>query len=96
MVRKLTEDQKTLKISNPLVECGHCRFTNALSGKWVVLGRRLVFVADADPLTTRGPDFESCCESDPVVYFEHITVDDVPLTAEQIADLRLGVMKEYS
>lgn len=81
-------DQKTLEIENPLAVCGHCRFATALTGEWSVEDGRLVFRAAADPQPRRGPDLSSCCESDPVVEFEAITVDDEPLAAEGVAALR--------
>lgn len=81
-------EQETLQIEAPLATCGHCRFTSALTGKWSVEGGVLVWRAAADPQPRRGPDLNSCCESDPAISFERITVDDEPLTAEQIATLR--------
>lgn len=81
-------DRVTLEIDAPLAACGHCRFTSALSGTWSVEDGRLVFRAALGPLRRRGPDFESCCESDPAIQFERITVDGEPLTGEQVAVLR--------
>jgi hypothetical protein len=48
-----------------------------------------VFRADPDPQGRRGPDLESCCESDPVIEFEHVTADGKELTAGQVAELRV-------
>lgn len=81
-------DQLTLQIENPLAVCGHCRFTTELSGEWSVEGGRLVFRADPDPQGRRGPDLESCGESDPVIEFEHVTAGGKPLGAGQVAELR--------
>jgi hypothetical protein len=78
----------TLEIEDPSVHCGHCRFSARLSGKWSVEDGRLVFRADADPQPRRGPDLESCCESDPVVYFRHVKAGDTDLGDEEIAALR--------
>ena len=46
------------------------------------------------PQPRRGPDLSSCCESSPVVEFEHIIVDDRDLSGEEIAALRATV--EYA
>lgn len=81
-------DQLTLQIENPLAVCGHCRFTTELSGQWSVEDGRLVFRADPDPQGRRGPDLESCCETDPVIEFEHVTADGRELAAGQVAELR--------
>jgi hypothetical protein len=81
-------DQETLEIGAPLAECGHCRFTARLHGRWSVEDGRLVFRAALNPLASRGPDLDSCCESSPVVQFRQITVDGEPLTGEQVAALR--------
>jgi hypothetical protein len=61
-----------------------------LTGEWSVEDGRLVFRAAADPQPRRGPDLESCCESDPVISFERITCGypEQELTGEQIAALR--------
>lgn len=83
-----------LEISAPLAECGHCRFTTQLRGTWSVENGRLVFRADLNPLTRRGPDFESCCESSPVIEFRHITVDDEPLASEQVEALRASARSD--
>lgn len=79
---------RTLEIGGPGVECGHCRFTSALRGTWSVEAGRLVWRADESPQPGRGPDLNTCCESDPVIQFEHITVDGKELSAEDIAALR--------
>lgn len=79
---------KTLEIDNPLAHCGHCRFTTELSGKWTVEDGRLVFRAGEDPLSSRGPGLESCCESSPVVEFKHIEAGGEQLNGDQIAELR--------
>jgi hypothetical protein len=89
----LTRDQQTLEIEPPSVQCGHCRFSSSLKGQWSVEDGRLVFRADADPQPGRGPDLDSCCESSPVVDFEHIAVTDGnwdtrELSAEDVASLR--------
>jgi hypothetical protein len=81
-------DQLTLQIENPLAVCGHCRFTSELKGEWSVEEGRLVFRADPDPQPGRGPDLESCCESDPVIEFGSITAGGRPLADEQVAALR--------
>jgi hypothetical protein len=80
--------RETLQIEAPIATCGHCGFSGRLVGTWLVEDGRLVFRADLDPLANRGPDYTSCCESDPVVQFQRITVDDEPLTDEQVATLR--------
>lgn len=83
-------ERVTLEIDNPSATCGHCRFMTTLTGEWSVEDGRLVFRAGADPQPRRGPDLESCCESDPVINFEHITCGypEQELTGEQIAALR--------
>ena len=81
-------EHKTLEIESPLVQCGHCRFATGLKGAWSVEDGRLVFRAAADPLRGRGPDYDSCGESDPVIEFERVTVDGEPLADEQVAQLR--------
>lgn len=89
MTGRLAKYQETLEIQNPLATCGHCRFATALDGEWSVEDGRLVFRAAASPLDRRGPDLESCCESDPVVNFRHIELDgEKHLSAEEIAALR--------
>jgi hypothetical protein len=80
--------QKTLEIDAPTAECGHCHFTTALDGAWSVEDGRLVFRSRLNPLTRRGPGYESCCESSPVVEFRRITAGGVPLTDEQVTELR--------
>jgi len=77
-----------LEIENPGAQCGHCGFGNRLKGAWSVEGGRLVFRADANPLRSRGPDFESCGESDEIAEFRKITVNGEPLTPEQVAELQ--------
>jgi hypothetical protein len=77
-----------LEIENPLARCGHCGHVNGLDGTWSVEDGRLVFRADANPLTSRGPDFHGCSESSEVTEFKKITVDDKPLTPEQVAELQ--------
>lgn len=83
-------ERVTLEIGNPSATCGHCRFMTELTGEWSAEDGRLVFRAAAHPQPRRGPDLESCCESDPVIKFEHITCGfpEQELTAEQIAALR--------
>jgi hypothetical protein len=84
----VSDRSKTLEIEGPTAECGHCRFMTALSGKFSVEDGRLVWRADPDPQPRRGPDLGSCCESNPVIKFEHITADGKELSAEQVAALR--------
>jgi len=81
---------KTLEIDGPTATCGGCRFTSALAGKWSVEDGRLVWRGDADPQPRRGPDLESCCESDrcPEGGFRYITADGGELSAEDMAALR--------
>jgi hypothetical protein len=85
---KLSIHQETLGIGAPTAQCGHCGFMSSLEGAWSVEDGRLVFRAAADPLSHRGPDFDSCCESDPVVQFRRIVTEGTPLTDEQVAALR--------
>jgi hypothetical protein len=80
--------QKTLEIEGPSATCGHCRFTTALTGTWSVENSLLVWRAARDPQPRRGPDLSSCCESSPVISFEHVTADGEALSAEQVAALR--------
>lgn len=77
-----------LEIENPRAQCGHCHFTSRLTGTWTVENGRLVFRADANPLSHRGPDFHSCGESEEVTEFKRITVDDKELTAEEVVALQ--------
>ena len=81
-------DRETLEIEGPAAVCGHCRFTSALKGAWSVEDGVLVWRGDRDPQPRRGPDLESCCESDPVIEFKHITVDGERLAGWQVAVLR--------
>ena len=78
----------TLDIFNPIADCGHCHFGQALKGTWSVEDGRLVFRADADPLPSRGPDLNGCYESDSVVRFKHIEVDGTELTDAEVEALR--------
>ena len=80
--------RKTLEIEGPTVKCGHCRFGSALDGKFSVENGLLVWRAAPDPQPRRGPDLDSCCESSPVVEFEHIMAGDEDLGAEDIVALR--------
>jgi hypothetical protein len=85
--------RETLEISNPLAECGGCRFATALDGTWSVEDGRLVFRAMLNPLTRRGPSVDSCGEgyhndSPERVEFKRVTVDGKPLTDEQFATLK--------
>jgi hypothetical protein len=83
------EARRTLvEIENPLAECGHCGFTNSLTGTWSVEDGRLVFRADPNPLTRRGPNFHYCGESSETAEFTQITVDDKPLTSEDVTALQ--------
>jgi len=84
----LTKRKSTLVIWGPTAECGDCGFMTALTGEWAVEDGRLVFRADADPLTRRGPSLHYCGESREVTEFEHLTVDDRQLSAEDFATLR--------
>ena len=84
----MTDREMTLEIEGPLATCGHCRFTTALTGKFTVEDGLLVWRGAADPQPRRGPDLQSCCESSPVVEFEHIAVEGEELGAEQVAALR--------
>lgn len=81
-------EREALEIDNPIARCGGCGFMTRLIGEWSVEDGRLVFRVALNPLTRRGPDLGGCCESDPVVKFGCITVDDEPLTDEQVATLR--------
>ena len=81
-------ERVTLEIEPPLAVCGHCRFTTALTGTFTVEDGLLVWRGAADPQPRRGPDLSGCCESDPVIEFQHITVDSEPLTREQVAALQ--------
>jgi hypothetical protein len=87
---------KTLEIDGPSATCGHCRFTTALTGKFSVEDGLLVWRAAADLQPGRGPDLDGCCESSPVIQFEHITVDGKNLSAEQIAALRQTAVRADS
>jgi hypothetical protein len=77
-----------LEIDNPLAECGHCGFANRLTGAWSVEDGRLVFRADANPLTRRGPNFHYCGESSETAEFTQITVDDKPLASKDVEALQ--------
>jgi len=83
-----TDYSKTLEISHPSVTCGHCRFQSALEGEFTVEDGRLTWRAAPDPQPRRGPDFWSCCESSPVIQFEHIDADGKDLSGEEIQALR--------
>ena len=85
---------RTLEIEGPSAHCGHCRFASALKGAWSVEDGRLTWRAAADPQPRRGPDLVSCCESSPVIEFEHITADGEDLGSEDIAALRASA--EYA
>lgn len=61
---------------------------SALSGTWSVEAGVLVWRSNADVLPNRGPSLFSCCESDPVVDFDTVTVDDEKLTTRQVSDMR--------
>ena len=78
----------TLEIRNPMAVCGHCNFATELTGVWSVEHGRLVFRAAADPQPRRGPDLDGCAESDPVVHFRHVTVDDENLRESEIEELK--------
>jgi hypothetical protein len=80
--------QETLGIAAPTAQCGHCGFMSSLDGEYSVEDGRLVFRAAPDPLSRRGPDYESCCEGDPVVKFRRIVADGKVLTDEQVTTLR--------
>ncbi len=80
--------KNTLEIEGPAATCGHCRFTTALTGRFSVEDGLLVWRGDADLQPRRGPDLESCCESNPVVNFERIEADGESLTSEQVGTLR--------
>jgi hypothetical protein len=82
------EDQQTLEIEAPLAVCGHCRFATALTGTFSVEDGLLVWRGTPDPQPGRGPDLSSCCESDPVIEFWHITADGENLSAGQVAALQ--------
>ena len=84
----MSRDEKTLEIDGPSATCGHCRFTTALTGRFSVEDGLLVWRAAADPQPRRGPHLRGCCESSPVIDFEHVTVDGEDLGPEQIAALR--------
>jgi len=84
----VTDRDRTLDIDGPTATCGHCRFVTALAGKFSVEDGLLVWRGDADLQPRRGPDLESCCESDPVIGFERVEVDSEPLSAGQLASLR--------
>jgi hypothetical protein len=91
----MRRDQLTLEIENPHAVCGHCRFTTELSGEWSVEDGRLVFRAYPDPQPRRGPDLESCCETDPVIEFEHVTAGRNELPAEQVEALRTTARRTW-
>jgi hypothetical protein len=78
----------TLEIEGPAATCSHCRFTTALTGRFSVEDGLLVWRGGADLQPGRGPDLESCCESDPVVSFDRVEVDGEALTGEQVEALR--------
>jgi hypothetical protein len=77
-----------LHIEGPTASCGHCRFLSALSGTWSVEAGVLVWRSNPDVLPNRGPSLFSCCESDPVVDFDTITVDGRKLKAWHVSDMR--------
>lgn len=52
-----------LEIEYPGVRCSDCGFTAPVHGKWSVEDGRLVFRAESDPFTGRGPDLDGCGES---------------------------------
>jgi hypothetical protein len=81
-------DHYALEIGGPTVQCGHCRFLTALTGTFSVEDGLLVWRGDPDPQPRRGPGLDGCCESDPVIEFERITVDGKDLDAGQISALR--------
>ena len=83
-----TDCSTTLEISHPSVTCGHCRFQSALDGEFTVEDGRLTWRASPDPQPRRGPDFLSCCESSPVIRFEHIDADGKDLSDAEITTLR--------
>lgn len=60
----MTKRINRLEIKGPVAECGRCHFSQPLDGEWSVRGGVLVWTAKRDPLTGRGPDYGSCCESD--------------------------------
>ena len=83
--------RKALQLEGPSATCGGCRFMSALTGKWSVEEGRLVWRAEPDPQPRRGPDLETCCESDrcPPGGFEYITADGEELSTEDMAALRV-------
>jgi hypothetical protein len=78
----------TLEIEGPLANCGDCRFTTALSGKFSVEDGRLVWRGDAELQPRRGPDLQWCVESTETIRFEYVTVDGDELSDEDVAALR--------
>ena len=78
----------TLEISGPTADCGACGFTAAMTGEWSIEDGRLVFRADADPLTRRGPSLDHCSEGREPTEFEHLTIDDRDWPDEDFAALR--------
>lgn len=86
--RWLKARRNLLEIESPLARCADCGFVNRLTGVWSVDDGRLVFRADANPLSRRGPDFHHCGESSEVAEFTRITVGDKPLRAEEVAALQ--------
>jgi hypothetical protein len=90
----VTDRRKTLEIDGPTAVCGHCRFTVGLTGKFSVEDGLLVWRAAPDLQPGRGPDLDSCCESDAVVEFERITVNGKDLDAGQITALRATSSQE--
>jgi hypothetical protein len=87
-IMSLEDRQRTLYISNPIAECGHCNFGQRLQGVWFIEDGRLVFRANANALPGRGPDLDGCYESDPVVQFDFVVVDQADITQEEIHQLR--------
>ena len=78
----------TLEISGPTAECGACGFTAAVTGEWSIEDGRLVFRADADPLTRRGPSLTFCSEGREATEFEYLEVDGREVAVEEFAAIR--------
>jgi hypothetical protein len=83
------QDRKvTLEIDGPTAVCGSCGFTSALTGAWSIEAGRLVFRADTDPLTRRGPSLHYCGEGREVTEFAHLVIDGEDMPDEDFATLR--------
>lgn len=90
-MRKPPKQQQKLKIEPPSATCPYCRFTSAVAGEWSVEDGRLVFRAAEDPLPSRGPSLDYCCEGSDCGEFSGIEPswgDNLTVTDEQFAVLK--------